>query len=835
MDANLDPALHPDSLHGLEFDPALEHGHDHDHHDKDSTQLEHEADLMQLGAYDPNHHQGPDLQVYDGEGVGIDTVQGVLQQLAHHPVQFADDYPLDAHLPALSPALDAPQFTPSEEPKEKPEGGNKKHWSKDEDETLLKLVDKDGPRNWASIAAGLQTGRSGPSCCARWCRLAGPKAGDAKDTDGPEDPTLASNVVAYKAIKKGKRTKWAKWTQDEDQLLRSLVEEHGAKNWGFISGNMKTDRSDDSCCGRWTHYLAPKMVAGINPDGESTMIPAPKSNSNAANPRWTPREDKKLRVIKLSNPDASWASIGENMKPARSAGSCRARWVQHIVGKVVVPEEEEEEAGEDDQEEEGGEEEATETAPAEPTASTSTLPADAVATGASASGPEPDLVVGPSNLAALASILDPALRDLASGEPAPTPAAPVSKKSMAKGKGRAPSRNSSWNGKGTDSNPGGAEGEAEEPTSAQLAALKKDLGEDVFEELSVPGHMFKPSIQHPWTQEEETHLLELVKELGRKGWSKIAETLGTNRTAASVSARWQRLTSLGITTTQPNYPDDIEPTPTRLKGKVRAAVRGNKGNWTAWTTEDDAELRVLIAQYGKNNWVQVGRELTRPRSGYAVSSRWYEHITKGVVPSPSSGDKDAEVGLIHLDLPATEDNDNDNAEKDPDAPPPPPPVASVSKRRWTPAEDLELRRWYAEFGEKFTNDGARWTAISKKMTTERPASSCRLRWLNYLCRLPEPTVDIAHLNNSIGIDLAASLADDSSAASLKFLGELSAAAAQGPLPPPAGPAIVDGMDIDVGEPVAGSSGEKHGLFSEEVVGSDEEAEEGHVSKRSRRA
>ena len=58
--------------------------------------------------------------------------------------------------------------------------------------------------------------------------------------------------------------------------------------------------------------------------------------------------------------------------------------------------------------------------------------------------------------------------------------------------------------------------------------------------------VFKPSILHPWSQQEETHLLALVKEQGRKGWLKIAERLGTNRTAASVSARWQRLTSLGL-------------------------------------------------------------------------------------------------------------------------------------------------------------------------------------------------------------------------------------------------------------------------------------------------
>ena len=69
MDANLDPALHP-SLLGLDLSTDLGHVA----HDKDAPeqQLEHEADMI-LGAY-PDH-QGPDLQVYDGEGgVGASSV-----------------------------------------------------------------------------------------------------------------------------------------------------------------------------------------------------------------------------------------------------------------------------------------------------------------------------------------------------------------------------------------------------------------------------------------------------------------------------------------------------------------------------------------------------------------------------------------------------------------------------------------------------------------------------------------------------------------------------------------------------------------------------------------
>lgn len=53
----------------------------------------------------------------------------------------------------------------------------KKHWQPEEDKKLLALVDESGPRNWSALAKQVGGGRTGPSCCARWCRLAGPKAG----------------------------------------------------------------------------------------------------------------------------------------------------------------------------------------------------------------------------------------------------------------------------------------------------------------------------------------------------------------------------------------------------------------------------------------------------------------------------------------------------------------------------------------------------------------------------------------------------------------------------------------------------------------------------------
>ena len=53
-----------------------------------------------------------------------------------------------------------------------------------------------------------------------------------------------------------------------------------------------------------------------------------------------------------------------------------------------------------------------------------------------------------------------------------------------------------------------------------------------------------------------------------------------------------------------------------------------KAHSKAWTPEDDAELRAGVQRLGKNSWALVGQGMTRPRSEYAASSRWYEHIVK---------------------------------------------------------------------------------------------------------------------------------------------------------------------------------------------------------------
>ena len=51
------------------------------------------------------------------------------------------------------------------------------------------------------------------------------------------------------------------WTPQEDEKLKRLVEELGARNWKRIAGFFE-ERTDVQCLHRWQKVLNPKLVKG---------------------------------------------------------------------------------------------------------------------------------------------------------------------------------------------------------------------------------------------------------------------------------------------------------------------------------------------------------------------------------------------------------------------------------------------------------------------------------------------------------------------------------------------------------------------------------------------
>ncbi|KAI9481485.1 MAG: Homeodomain-like protein [Benjaminiella poitrasii] len=163
-----------------------------------------------------------------------------------------------------------------------------------------------------------------------------------------------------KDLKKGR------WSEDEDQLLESLVNEHGPGNWDIIMSKMP-QRTKQQCMYRWSHYLKLEnniikrsrltdeerrlIREGVDMFGYNwkaihmTYLPhrTPQQIMNGwkseerriqieGNRRpWTEDEDAVLRyaVSKCNEDQISWAKIAELVE-GRSSKQCQLRWAYSL-------------------------------------------------------------------------------------------------------------------------------------------------------------------------------------------------------------------------------------------------------------------------------------------------------------------------------------------------------------------------------------------------------------------------------------------------------------------------------------------------------------------------
>ncbi|WOK91951.1 transcription factor TT2-like [Canna indica] len=62
------------------------------------------------------------------------------------------------------------------------------------------------------------------------------------------------------------------WTREEDQILLSCIEVHGAKKWSSIATKTGLKRSGKSCRLRWLNYLRPDIKRGNISEEEEDLI-----------------------------------------------------------------------------------------------------------------------------------------------------------------------------------------------------------------------------------------------------------------------------------------------------------------------------------------------------------------------------------------------------------------------------------------------------------------------------------------------------------------------------------------------------------------------------------
>ncbi|XP_041811699.1 v-myb avian myeloblastosis viral oncogene homolog-like 2b isoform X2 [Chelmon rostratus] len=97
-----------------------------------------------------------------------------------------------------------------------------------------------------------------------------------------------------------------KWTQEEDDKLKALVQKLGTNDWKYIASYIPS-HTEHQCQHRWHKVLDPELIKGP----------------------WTKEEDEK--VIELVNlyGNKQWAMVAKHLK-GRLGKQCRERWHNHL-------------------------------------------------------------------------------------------------------------------------------------------------------------------------------------------------------------------------------------------------------------------------------------------------------------------------------------------------------------------------------------------------------------------------------------------------------------------------------------------------------------------------
>ncbi|XP_056284191.1 transcriptional activator Myb isoform X2 [Pseudoliparis swirei] len=112
-------------------------------------------------------------------------------------------------------------------------------------------------------------------------------------------------------VKAGKRHLGkTRWTREEDEKLKKLVELHGSEDWKLIA-SLLTNRTDVQCQHRWQKVLNPELIKGP----------------------WTKEEDQRVIELVQKYGAKRWSVIAKHLK-GRIGKQCRERWHNHLNPEV---------------------------------------------------------------------------------------------------------------------------------------------------------------------------------------------------------------------------------------------------------------------------------------------------------------------------------------------------------------------------------------------------------------------------------------------------------------------------------------------------------------------
>ncbi|KAM6900187.1 myb-related protein A isoform 2-T2 [Xenentodon cancila] len=134
---------------------------------------------------------------------------------------------------------------------------------------------------------------------------------NAKSRSIDEDEELLSTDPESKEKGKDKKTLCkVKWSRDEDEKLKKLVEQHGIESWKTIA-SFFPGRTDGQCQHRWQKVLNPELVKGP----------------------WTKEEDQKVIDLVRKYGPKRWSVIAKHLQ-GRIGKQCRERWHNHLNPEV---------------------------------------------------------------------------------------------------------------------------------------------------------------------------------------------------------------------------------------------------------------------------------------------------------------------------------------------------------------------------------------------------------------------------------------------------------------------------------------------------------------------
>ncbi|KAM4687550.1 myb-related protein A [Discoglossus pictus] len=136
-------------------------------------------------------------------------------------------------------------------------------------------------------------------------------AGITRSEDEDDDLQFADHDYEV-PLQKGLKKIWnkVKWTREEDDKLKKLVEQHGPDDWGLVASHFP-NRSDVQCQHRWQKVLNPELIKGP----------------------WTKEEDQRVIELVHKYGPKRWSLIAKHLK-GRIGKQCRERWHNHLNPEV---------------------------------------------------------------------------------------------------------------------------------------------------------------------------------------------------------------------------------------------------------------------------------------------------------------------------------------------------------------------------------------------------------------------------------------------------------------------------------------------------------------------